>query len=371
MTAGIVSTAAHSSAPAVHATAPLAAPLLDLTLNPLPGEDATGLCRRLGEALRRRDAAPLLQFIFGDRDSVRAAEAALREVFGELSWPVTVVEGADCVTGGLAGFQVIAAPRRSVRPVRHRGRVAACVFEDGCARHCLAGGLGVSASGANATQTQQTLEELEAVLKEAGFAFGDLIRTWFYLDDLLSWYGPFNDARTAFYRRHSFRTGSLPASTGIGARNLAGTALTAAAWAVCPFTGSCQVREVASPLQCPAPAYGSSFSRAVEIATLAGRRLLISGTASIAPGGESVGTGDIVHQVRLTMDVVEAILRSRGMNFAHTTRVIAYFKHAADAAAFAAWRARQGVKWPLIETACDVCRGELLFEIELDAVSAD
>ena len=55
-----------------------------------------------------------------------------------------------------------------------------------------------------------------------------------------------------------FRTGSLPASTGISARNPAGSALVAGAWALQPLEAFARAAEIASPLQCPAPNYGSS-----------------------------------------------------------------------------------------------------------------
>ena len=344
----------------------------DLTLLPLPGETRAGLFERLAKILRENAALPVQQWVFGSLESLAGGEAELRATVGEITWPVMWVEGSDCVRGGLAGVQVVAVSKRDIQTVRVGERVVACVFEDGEARHCLLGGLGARAAGAAPEQARQTMEELETVLQQAGFAFGDLIRTWFYLDDLLSWYGEFNHVRTTFYGQRPFRIGSLPASTGIAARNPFGTALAVGAWAIQPLKPTCTVREIASPLQCPAPAYGSSFSRAMEIAMPFGRRLAISGTASIEPGGATLWLGDIQRQIGLTMEVVEAILKSRGMGFAHTTRAIAYFKEAAFAAAFADWNVRSGGKFPTcLAVHNTICRDDLLFEIELDAVSAD
>ncbi len=344
----------------------------DLTLLPLPGESLAALFERLAEVLRENAARPVQQWVFGSLESLRNGEAELRAAFGEITWPVMWIEGPDCVRGGLAGVQVMAVSQRDVQSVRLGGRVVACIFEDGEARHCLLGSLGAQATGTPTEQTRQTMEQLESALQQAGFAFGDVMRTWFYLDDLLSWYGEFNQVRTAFYGQRHFRIGSLPASTGIEARNPFGTALAVGAWAIRPLKPSCTVREIASPMQCPAPAYGSSFSRAMEIAMPAGRRLLISGTASIEPGGATLWTGDIQRQIDLTMEVVEAILKSRGMGYAHTTRAIAYFKEPAYAAVFADWNARSRGKFPACLAVHDaICRDDLLFEIELDAVSAD
>ena len=215
------------------------------------------------------------------------------------------------------------------------------------------------------------LEDLQTILAQAGFDLADTVRTWFYLEDILSWYDDFNQARTKIYSGVKFRTGSLPASTGVGAKNPAGTALALAALAFRPLEKNSRAEEVASPLQCPAPAYGSSFSRAMELASDSGRHLHISGTASIAPGGKTVWVGDVRKQVELTMDVVEAILRERGLTFADLTRATAYFRDPADAGIFSEWlTANRLTQMPVVSAQCDVCRDDLLFEFEAEAATA-
>lgn len=219
-----------------------------------------------------------------------------------------------------------------------------------------------------AEQTRHTLEDLQTILASAGFELADTVRTWFFLENILSWYDDFNQARTKIYSGMKFRTGSLPASTGVGAKNPAGTALALAALAFRPLEKNSSAEEVASPLQCPAPAYGSSFSRAMELASPAGRRLHISGTASIAPGGKTLWVDDVRRQVALTMDVVEEILRLRGLTFADLTRATAYFRHSKDVGIFAEWlTANRLTEMPVVSTQCDVCRDDLLFELEAEA----
>ncbi len=72
------------------------------------------------------------------------------------------------------------------------------------------------------------------------------------------------------------------------------------------------------------------------------------------------------------MQVVAAILESRRMTFADTAFATAFFKHSADAPLFADWQARHGLQTlPVVSTNCDICRDNLLFEIELEAVQAD
>ena len=152
---------------------------------------------------------------------------------------------------------------------------------------------------------------------------------------------------------------------------LAGSALAVSAWAVQPLQPALAIQELFSPLQCPAPKYGSGFSRAMEIAGPDYARLLVSGTASIHPDGNSAFLEDVDRQIVLTMDVVRAILDQRQMSFADVTRATAYFKRASQAPALARWCAGEGIKpFPVVLTEASVCRDELLFEIELDAMVA-
>jgi enamine deaminase RidA (YjgF/YER057c/UK114 family) len=156
----------------------------------------------------------------------------------------------------------------------------------------------------------------------------------------------------------------------VSGKNISGSAVALGAWAVEPFAGGFSLCEVPSPLQGPAPAYGSSFSRAVEMKTPDFRRLLVSGTASIDLDGQSAFEGDTAAQIDFTMRVVHAILRSRGMGFGHVSRATAYLKNAQDACFFEAWLAREGLEgWPVFCAQADICRDELLFEIELDALA--
>jgi enamine deaminase RidA (YjgF/YER057c/UK114 family) len=339
------------------------------TVKPLPGEEIIDVFSRLAGALKNTDTTIVNLMVFGSVKARSAADEAMRQVFGQIRWPVTWVEGAACRDQPIAGMQAFAFSADSVNPVMLNGCVVGSVFEDGAMRHCLLGGLGPSlASASPPDQFRQTLENLETALEQAGFSLGDVVRTWFYLDHLLSWYSAFNEARTEAYARVNFRAGSLPASTGIAGRNPAGTALVAGAWAMQPLHSSGQIAEVPSPLQCPAPAYGSSFSRAMEISSVHGRRLLISGTASIAPDGQTLWPGNLHQQINLTMEVVEAILTSRGFGYSDITRATAYFKNRADIPAFAAWCAEWELPLlPAVAAECGICRGDLLFELEADA----
>lgn len=345
-----------------------------LTELPHPGDSAADVLKRLADRVTGAQATLLALFVYGSVEVARDCERALCAAWDVVDFPVTWVEGAACDGQSLAGVQAVVWHGSAVERFRIGGRVVGSVVEDKVARHLWLGG--VSARAVMLTrpaQVQQMFAEAELALDLAGFELGDVARTWFYNEDILPWYGDFNRVRTAHYAPVKWRSGSLPASTGIGARNRAGAALEVGfrAWRPKPgATGAVGPHEIASPLQCPAPAYGSSFSRAMEVPVGDGRWLTVSGTASIHPDGRTAWIGDARRQVDLTMEVVAAILHSRGMDWRHVTRATAYYRHAADVRHLQAWQAEHAQQaLPVVNTASVVCRDDLLFEIEVDAMA--
>jgi enamine deaminase RidA (YjgF/YER057c/UK114 family) len=211
-------------------------------------------------------------------------------------------------------------------------------------------------------------ERTEEALAKAGMQFSDVVRTWMFLDRLLEWYDDFNCLRTVFLEMHDIFNRVLPASTGVGVCNPFGSAVVADMLAIKRKTDKISIREVASPRQCPATDYQSSFSRAVVIDSPRERAMLVSGTASIGAEGETLHVGDVRAQVEETLDVMEQLLGSQQFGWNDVTRGIAYFKHPADARIFDEVCARRGISTaPYALAQADICRHTLLFELELDA----
>ena len=312
---------------------------------------------------------PVAQWVFG---GCRYHDEAV-ELLGDVSWPLTWVHGDGCSGENLAGTQVMAL--RGVEPhvLRLDGRPVGTWYEDGLARYAYLGGvLPADLSRSRPEQARSVFERLEGVLESAGFSFTDIVRTWLFLEDLLDWYDDFNPVRTRFFEERGVFDTMIPASTGIGAANPAGAALVAGAVAVRPLCEDVRIFPVASPLQCPATEYRSSFSRAAEVRAGGLRTLYVSGTASIAPGGESQFEGDIDRQIRRTMEVIEAILESRRMEWADVSRMVVYMKDMHDAPRFHEYCRRRGFpSVPYCFAHAAVCRDDLLFEVEADAVAAD
>ena len=71
-------------------------------------------------------------------------------------------------------------------------------------------------SAPRGAQARDVLEQMEDVLRPHGCDFSHVARTWFFLENILDWYGEFNAARTAFFRERHVFGGLVPASTGVG-----------------------------------------------------------------------------------------------------------------------------------------------------------
>jgi enamine deaminase RidA (YjgF/YER057c/UK114 family) len=344
---------------------------LHLTLQAKTGDSISELMERLANVLEENRATVVRQFVFGPIAAHAGTMDAMRRCLGEVNWPVTWAEGDSCTGAPIAGMQIHAIGGAPVQTLISEGRIVGRIFDDGEAKHCLFGDIGpVHARAAAPDQARETFDNLEVALGLAGMTVKDVRRTWLFLDDILSWYGPFNAVRNAFFTRNELRAGGFPASTGVGGRNPRSAALTLSAWAVSPHNRATRVQMVTSPMQCPAIAYGSAFSRAVEIVSPHCSHLLVSGTASIEADGRTAHVGDIRRQIEVTMQVVGAILQSCGRNFADVARATAYFKSTSDFPQFTAWCDQHGLgDLPVVAAGCDICRPELLFEIEVDAIA--
>jgi len=325
------------------------------------------------DVVKRNDAAVVSQMVFAPMGEGNSICAGLKQTVGDVDWPLTWIDSGHRAGSSLAGMQIHAVSGAEVERIMLSGRSVASVYRDEHARYCCMGDLWADNQLVSRTeQAEQTFDMMETVVKLADMDFSNVVRTWLYLDKLLEWYGPFNEVRDGFFRRRGVFDALVPASTGISGANPSGAAVAAAAFAVEPLNDSMGIAALPSPLQCPALKYGSSFSRAIELSLPNYSRVLVSGTASIEPSGETACIDDVSAQVDLTMRVVKAILELRDMTWSDVTRAIAYFKSDDFYQAYEDYcRSKDMPDMPTIITENDVCRHDLLFEIELDAIAQE
>jgi len=331
-------------------------------------ESAPAMFQKAAQAVRQNRAQILSQEIFGIADSDGADGKAWREAFQGIQGPVTWLEDGYKIP--LCGTHIWAIADAQVHRIETGGNLIGSWFVDSWAKYCRLGGiLSGNNSASRNDQALHVITKLQDALHSVKMDYHEVFRTWFYNDNILQWYDDFNLVRNDIYQKWGIFDRLIPASTGVGGRNTAGAALVGGLLAVQPISDHCQIQAVLSPLQNPALDYGSSFSRAVELALPDHRRIFVSGTASINPEGKTVHIGDPKSQVKLTMEVVFAILKSRGMDWSDVTRALAYFKYAQDAPLFERYRNDNQVPdFPVVIVENDICRDDLLFELEVDAV---
>ena len=112
-------------------------------------------------------------------------------------------------------------------------------------------------------------------------------------------------------------------------------------------------------------AYGSAFSRAAVAPMPGGRTLFVSGTAAIDAQGRTEHVGDAEAQIEATLRHARALLSQVGCGDEHVLGAMVYCKTPQVERAFrSGWTS---LIWPAVTMVGDVCRPDLLFEVELIA----
>ncbi len=357
------------------------------------GENADldgGIRRAYEEIGRRLDAADLIilhERVFGEASTAGSVAESRAAGLGEDSTnaliPPTHIEGVPCTGSGIAGIQVIAArpsTTDSTETIDWLGVPCGRLVEGDDASYValsdLARLLPAEAWAQPADETRQALLLADEVLRGHDWSFADVRRTWFYLDDILAWYGDFNQVRNQVYESFGLLNGSaasvIPASTGIGGRNARGHHCTFDLLATQPLAGrESSVERLRNPLQNEPPEYGSSFSRGLSVTTDCCRYFFVSGTASIDEHGNTVHPGDFDRQARRTLDNIESLLASGGATFEDIRQASAFVKKPGDVGRLRRILKLRGLdNLPLVCTIEDVCRDELLVELDATAVTA-
>jgi enamine deaminase RidA (YjgF/YER057c/UK114 family) len=347
-----------------------------VTLGCGPSEDGAPKLRQvfseLGEVLSGAGARLLQERVFGPAEALRRAARARREAYGELA---DGVEPAWILTpaprrGGLAGVQIhaIAGPGR-IRPLSLDGRLCGRMHEGARGRYITASALKGRAGLSPAAQAGQMFEKAKALLGSLGAHFCSVVRTWVWLGRILDWYDPFNKVRRDFYSREGLLNCRpsriyLPASTGVGLRPAGGQICALDFVAALDESRPRRVFRTSGRQGFPLD-YGSAFSRAVRAYGPTGKVLFVSGTAAIDPRGRTVCVGKAKAQIAETLNNVRAVLHDGGCSESDIVQAIAYCKTREVEDVFRRDWGR--LPWPCLILRGDVCRPELLFELEATA----
>lgn len=240
-------------------------------------------------------------------------------------------------------------------------------------------------------------QEMKDQLATAGATFDQVVRTWLYINQITGEregrqrYKELNRARTDFFKEIHFATALraswapeiiYPASTGIGTE---GGEINMCCMALSSSRPDVFLVPLENPRQTPAYQYQSryspqspKFSRAMAVVQGHFVTTLVSGTASIVDS-VSCFPGDVARQTEQTITNIENLMGTE--NFARhglsgggaTLRDIAkirvYVKNMSDYEACREVCERRLPRVPAIYLQADVCRPELLVEIEAVAFS--
>ena len=316
------------------------------------------------------------------QESIMAMRQAAFEARGiSTTNPITFIEGLSPWDQALAGVIVRAVhcsqERDKAWTLYDRNRAVGIRWEtQGCGGLILQNVQAEIHTKDPSAYVENQINKARQLLILEGLSYDHVVRTWFYLSDILDWYGPFNDIRNRTYDTFGLmpKDGAehllLPASTGIGAVNPQGSPAALDLVAVYgEESNHPQVRQLTNPGQEDAHLYGSAFSRGAVVQQQDFTWMEISGTAAIDEQGRSLYRDDIRAQITCTLDKLEILLAQEGANLNNICTASVFLKRPHYAQDFLDIIADRGLDgFPGICVVADVCRDELLFEIDAEAV---
>jgi len=244
------------------------------------------------------------------------------------------------------------------------------------------------------SQSQGAFEILLKILSAEDMDFGSIVRQWNYVEDIVGGttgeegerqnYQVFNDVRTTFYAQSAFKHG-YPSATGIGA-NAGGIVLESIAL---DADRSLKIMPLSNPQQQDAHRYSQEvlvgvpissvsqktspkFERAMLVSDNNSGLIYVAGTASIR-GEETVGIGDVEAQTLTTIENIAELtskenLKQAGFQAESAAEPFSYLrvyvKHAPDIPRVKNICEQAYGKIPSLCVVSDICRDELLVEIE-------
>lgn len=332
-----------------------------------------------------------------DRDDVPMAELLFAACYGD-KMPLTIfVVQPPCEGRGIA-IEAWAVGTRHAQVAYHSEHLVTVDY-DGM-RWIYASGGSLHREGRTAyEQSLEVFESMQNTLVEGGASFKDVVRVWLYQGSIteevhgVERYRELNRARTDFFANIPFDNRPLPsphnghaiypASTGIGTRC---HGLITACMALQSKRDDVSLLGLENPLQISAFDYpkeysvkSPKFARAMAVRVGNHVTTWVSGTASIV-NAETVYKGDAMKQTEQTLTNIEKLIAPEnfarhgwadaGATLADLAKIHVYVKHPEDFDKVRQVCERRLGRLPTIYAVADVCRPDLLVEIEGVAFSS-
>jgi len=378
--------------PGVKLTQSRSGPLEEIHLwaSPQSGEtDAQSQTRSLYRSLLEQLEDPsslriVAERAFGRLSAKEEFLSARGEVLSKAGFaadnPVTYLEGAPLGKEAIAGVQMTLLGTKDVKisPLYDGKRLAGfCVGSGPIRRAYLSAMDGLDLGKrvpSREDQARRMFQRTRRLLGQADMTYRDVLCTRIYIRSILSWYSEFNSVRNRFYRKAGILKedgeSRVPSSTGIQGKASEECECVMDVLAVsvegqegCPF------ETLHNPLQSEATSYGSSFARGVTLEAPGVRYVIISGTASIDEKGRTVHAGDAAGQTQRTMDNFETILKVAGATPQDLYEAVWYARDTSCGRDIRAeMRRRNWPELPYLFVTADICRDDLLVEIDGAAI---
>ncbi len=309
-----------------------------------------------------------------------AREKAFERYALDARSPFTFIQGNPVNGPGLAGIQI-----RGFRPANPKDIQTILADDIPVGRRWTRNGAtfvmlqniyGRPNSGDRYHQACDMFDRAQEILRRQGLSFKNVLRTWIYLSNILDWYGEFNRARNTRFAEFGLLGASekenrkaeqiyLPASTGILGDNPSGAIGVMDVLALAPGSANVSISHTNGVQQKSPYRYGSAFSRAMTLREKDATHIILSGTASIDEHGKTVFRNDAEGQIRKTLNVVQALLSRQGASLRNVTEATIFLKKPGDMALYQKVIDEMGgVDLPAVFIIADVCRDDLLFEID-------
>ncbi len=341
---------------------------------------AGDIYRELVSILHSRGMRILHERVFGSLDFYEQLVGIRRECLNLPNEPFSYIEGKPCRGEGLAGIQIHAvkpAADKDFWVIRNENRPCGRGWRRGDTTYIhLTGIAGSKKASSRGEQTWAMFDKIARILASQNLAFRHVVRTWIYLADILDWYDEFNSIRTDKFREFDLIPDKpanseidkiyLPASTGISGKNPAGVSGICDALAM---IGDLQVTVLNGVHQRSAYRYGSAFSRGICVQEKNHRQIFVSGTAAIDDQGKSLHPENVEAQIMRTIKSVEALMGQKGAKLKDICSATVHLKRPEDLTIFQRVAERFDFNHlPAVHVIADICRPELLFEVDAMAV---
>jgi len=247
-------------------------------------------------------------------------------------------------------------------------RESNCLFLDrGGMKHYWTCGMNRPAEDTSYQQTMDIFAGYNDFLHGQGMSLEqNVIRTWFFVQNIDTNYREFTAARKEFFAAHGLTENthfiSSTAVQGSHANILA--KVTMDAYSISGLKPG-QVRFLEAPEHLSSTyVYGVTFERGTSVAYGDRKHLIISGTASIDSKGNVLYQGDLSRQLDRTIENMGALLENAGASLHDMVVMIAYVRDPADHFLVSTNMKRRFENIPVLTVCARVCRPDWLVEIE-------